>query len=127
MRKRTLSLQFILSFFLVLTVLLAVNQHRATAYAAGDRIYYFNMQDGGLQGSMILDQPGQVSSPLRSTAGLHLVEYLKDVAPGDVPLEEVRAVIEAQALAVKQQDYYEEQVTAMLEDANVVYYPERLQ
>ena len=80
-----------------------------------------------IQGSMILDRPGQVSSPLRSPSGLHLVEYLNDVTPGEVPLDEVRESIEAMALEARQQAYYEEQTTAMLEEANVQYYPERLQ
>ena len=80
-----------------------------------------------IQGSMILDRPGQVSSPLRSASGLHLVQYLSDVTPGDVPLEEVHDAIEAQALQVRQRAYYDEQTAAMLEEANVQYYPERLQ
>jgi hypothetical protein len=80
-----------------------------------------------IQGAMILEQPGQVSSPLRSPAGLHLVEYLKDVTPGDVPLEQVSDAIREAALEEKQDEYYDEQITAMLEEANVKYYPERLQ
>ncbi len=47
-------IKYILSFFLVLAALIAAGQHRATAYAEGDRIYYFNMDSKGLQGSMIL-------------------------------------------------------------------------
>ena len=44
-----------LSFILVLTALLLVSGQDSVAYAAGkDRIYYFNMQDGDLEGNMIL-------------------------------------------------------------------------
>ena len=54
-------MKYILSFFLVLGAFFAVN-HRTTAYAeeaAGyDRIYYFNMDSNGLEGSMILVQSG---------------------------------------------------------------------
>ena len=44
---------FFLSFFLVLGAMLVAGQFRATAYAE-DRIYYFNMDSGGLQGNLIL-------------------------------------------------------------------------
>ena len=48
-------IKYILSFFLVLGALFISGQHRATAYAEGsDRIYYFNMDSNGLEGSMIL-------------------------------------------------------------------------
>lgn len=98
---------------------------RSEGYYISDTSYLFSTEF--IQGSMILERPGQVSSPLRSTSGLHLVEYLQDVVPGDVPLEEVRDAVEAKALEARQRAYYDEQTTAMLEEANVQYYPERLQ
>lgn len=98
---------------------------RSEGYYISDNSFLFSTEF--IQGSMILERPGQISSPLRSSSGLHLVEYLKDVVPGDVPLDEVREVIEAEALGAKQRAYYDEQTTAMLEEANVQYYPERLQ
>ena len=94
-------------------------------YYINENSYLFSTEF--IQGAMILDQPGQVSAPLRSPSGLHLVEYLSDVTPGDVPLDEVRETIEAQALEIRQRAYYDEQTAAMLEEANVQYYPERLQ
>ena len=98
---------------------------RSEGYYINENSYLFSTEF--IQGAMILDRPGQVSSPLRSPSGLHLVEYLSDVTPGDVPLEEVRDTIESQALEIRQRAYYDEQTTAMLEEANVQYYPERLQ
>jgi hypothetical protein len=79
-----------------------------------------------VEGSMVLEQPGQVSAPLRSEYGLHLVEYVADLTPGEVPLEEVRDAVAADALAVKQAEYYDQQRKQLLEKANVKYYPERL-
>ena len=79
-----------------------------------------------VEGSMMLEQPGQVSAPLRSPLGLHLVQYIGDVAPGQVPLEEVRDAVAAEALKQKQTQYYEQQRDALLEAAQVKYYPERL-
>lgn len=79
-----------------------------------------------VDGSMMLEKPGQVSSPLRSPAGLHLVEYIGDVAPGEVPLADIRDAVAAAALKQKQTEYYEQQRDALLEAAQVKYYPERL-
>ena len=79
-----------------------------------------------IEGSMMLEQPGQVSSPLRSAHGVHLVEYIGDVTPGAVPLEEARDAVAADALAQKQAEYYDQQRKALLEEAHVKYYPERL-
>ena len=79
-----------------------------------------------VEGSMMLEQPGQVSAPLRGPAGLHLVEYIGDVAPGEVPLADIRDAVAAAALKQKQTEYYEQQRDALLEAAQVKYYPERL-
>ena len=79
-----------------------------------------------VQGSMMLEQPGQVSAPLRSQYGLHLVEYIGDVPAGEVPLEEVEAAVRADALGDKQAEYYAQQRQQLLEEAHVKYYPERL-
>ena len=80
-----------------------------------------------IEGSMLLEQPGEVSSPLRSSAGIHLAEYVGDVPAGDVPLDKVYEQIKAEALESKRDEYYQQETAAMLEAANVKYYPERLQ
>ena len=55
MLNRDHAVKYILSFFLVLAAFFAVSQHGMVAHAAGsDRIYYFNMDDNGLEGSMML-------------------------------------------------------------------------
>ena len=79
-----------------------------------------------VEGSMMLEQPGQVSAPLRSTLGVHLVQYIGDVASGEVPLADIREAATAAALKQKQTEYYEQQRDALLEAAQVKYYPERL-
>lgn len=79
-----------------------------------------------VEGSMLLEQPGQVSAPLRSLSGVHLVEYIGDVAPGEVPLTDVLDAVRADALKAKQEEYYSQQREALLEAAQVKYYPERL-
>ena len=57
MRNQNHAIKYILSFFLVLTALFFANQHGVVAQAAGsDRVYYFNMDSNGLEGSMMLVQ-----------------------------------------------------------------------
>ena len=79
-----------------------------------------------VEGSMVLEQPGQVSAPLRSPLGVHLVQYIGEVTPGQVPLADIRDAVAAEALKQKQNEYYEQQRDALLEAAQVKYYPERL-
>ena len=79
-----------------------------------------------VEGSMMLEQPGQVSSPLRSASGLHLVQYIGDVKAGEVPLSEAQDTVRAEALRRKQAEYYARQRDELLKEANVKYYPERL-
>ena len=79
-----------------------------------------------VEAAMLLESPGQVSSPVRSYSGVHLVQYIGDAAAGEVPLADVEAAVQADALKRKQGIYYDQQRQAMLEAANVKYYPERL-
>ena len=97
---------------------------RSEGYYINDTSYVNSIEY--VEGSMMLEQPGQVSSPLRSTFGVHLVEYIDDVAPGEMPLDEIRDAVSADTLKEKQAEYYDQQREALLEAAQVKYYPERL-
>ena len=97
---------------------------RSEGYYVSDHRYVNSVEY--VEGSMMLEQPGQVSAPLRSVFGVHLVQYIGDVAPGQVPLEEVADAVRAEALRQKQAEYYDQQRQALLEAAQVKYYPERL-
>lgn len=90
--------------------------------AAGTYLY----SDEFVQGSLELTGVGEVSSPLRSFAGVHLVQYLGDVPEGEVPFEQVRDQLATAALDKAQDAYFEEQSEAWLEAANVQYHPENL-
>ena len=80
-----------------------------------------------VEGVMLLERPGQVSEPLRAADGLHIAEYIRDIAPGEVPLAEIYDAVKAEALSLKQAEYYEQQLGMLLESAHVKFYPERLQ
>ena len=103
---------------------LAEEPLRSEGYYVSDHSYVNSVEY--VEGSMLLEQPGQVSAPLRSVFGLHLVQYIGDVTPGEVPLEDVLDTMRADALKAKQAEYYDHQRQALLEAANVKYYPERL-
>lgn len=97
---------------------------RSEGFYVSDHSYLNSVEY--VEGSMMLEQPGQVSAPLRSVFGVHLVEYIGDVTPGAVPLDEVKHAVQADALKEKQAAYYDQQRQALLEAAQVKYYPERL-
>ena len=85
------------------------------------------ISDEYVQGSMMLETAGQVSTPLRSSEGLHLVQYLGDVTPGQVPLEDVKEAVAAEVLGQKEDEAYTDHMNKLIEAANVKYYTERLQ
>ena len=87
---------------------------------------YINSEEF-VEGSMMLEQPGQVSAPLRSDLGVHLVQYIADVPAGEVPLAEVRDIIAQEALELKQSKLFQEHRDELVKAADPQYYPERLQ
>ena len=97
---------------------------RTEGYYISDKSFLFSTEF--IEGTMILERPGQVSTTLRSTAGLHMSEYVRDVPPGEVPLSDVFEAVKAEALDLRKNTYYEERVADLLDGANVKYYPERL-
>lgn len=80
-----------------------------------------------LEGCMMLEEPGQISTPVHSVSGVHIIQYVADVAPGAVPLSDVRDAIAEQLLSDLQEDAYDEQIAAWIVEADAKYYPERLQ
>lgn len=80
-----------------------------------------------IEGCMMLENPGDVSTPVCSVGGVHIIQYVGDVTPGAVPLESVRDTIEAEVLADKQESSFVEQEAQWIAAADVKYYPERLQ
>ena len=105
--------------------LMDVEPVHSQGYYISDHSYLYSTEF--VQGAMILEAPGQVSAPLRSSSGLHLVEYLRNVTPGEVPLADVADAMRAEVLKTRQDEYYEEHINNLLDQANVKYYPERLQ
>ena len=97
---------------------------RTEGYYISDRSYLYSTEF--VQGCMMLERPGQVSTTLRSASGLHMVEYAGDVTPGEVPLADVFEAVKAEVLEARKNAVYEQHVSELLDGAGVKYYPERL-
>ncbi|MBQ9952507.1 MAG: peptidylprolyl isomerase [Clostridia bacterium] len=80
-----------------------------------------------IEGCMMLENIGDVSVPVHSVGGVHIIKYIGDAVPGEVALENLRATLEAEVLAEKQELSYIEQEAQWIVDANAKYYPEKLQ
>ena len=77
--------------------------------------------------AMALEAPMDISGAIRTGDGVVILQYLGEVEAGAVPLADVRDAIEADALEEARYAAYEAQVNAWLEEADVKYYPERMQ
>ena len=80
-----------------------------------------------VEASMMLEQPGQVSTPIHTADGVHIILYVADVPAGAVALEDARDAVAADVAQDKAQAYYDEQVAQWVTAANPQYYPERMQ
>lgn len=80
-----------------------------------------------VEGCMMLENIGDVSVPVHTVSGVHIIKYVGDVAPGEVPIDSIRATLEAEVLADKQEAFYVEQAAQWIIEAAPQYYPERLQ
>ena len=96
---------------------------RSTGYyvSAQSQIYLEEFRDA----AMALVDPGDISGPVRSDLGIYLLQYVGEVTPGPVPFEEVRDSLTESALEGQRDQLYNDTVSQWLEDAHIVYYPER--
>ncbi len=76
--------------------------------------------------AMALEKVGDVSEPVLSQSGLHIIKYIADVTPGAVPLDQVREEISAEALETAKNDHYDETVQGWVTEANAKTYVDRL-
>lgn len=77
-------------------------------------------------GAMALEKVGDISEPVRTDYGYHIIKYCGDVAEGPVGLEGVREALASEALTAKQESTYAEAVAAWTEEADVKTYPEKM-
>lgn len=80
-----------------------------------------------ISAAMALKQPGDISGTVRLADGVCILEYVGEVKAGEVPLEDVKEELRQQTLESAKYSAYEAQLNQWLEEANAVYYPERMQ
>ena len=73
-----------------------------------------------------LENIGDISAPVRTAGGVHIILYVGDVPSGNVPLADIVDKVAAEALDQHITDTFDAQVAAWLEEAQPVYYPEYL-
>ena len=77
-------------------------------------------------GAMALQNVGDVSEPVESTYGYHIIKYVADVAEGPVDLETVRESISNALLTTKKNELTESTIKQWVDEAKVTTYMDRL-
>ncbi len=77
------------------------------------------------EGAMSIKEVGQISEPVRGKNGVHIIYYLGDVTPGEVPFEDIADGVASEALVDKISKTYEDQTDAWVEEAHPVYHLDR--
>ncbi|MGX8705257.1 MAG: peptidylprolyl isomerase [bacterium] len=74
-------------------------------------------------GAMALANVGDVSdTPVISTSGVHIIRYESEVAPGAVPLDEIRDALYETTLTTRKDDHYSESLESWVAALNPVYH-----
>ena len=77
-------------------------------------------------GAMALANVGDVSEPVESTYGYHIIKYVSAVEEGPVALDTVKDTISSALLTAKQNDVTAETIAQYVSEAKVKTYPERI-
>ncbi|MBP3651676.1 MAG: hypothetical protein J6J78_01220 [Clostridia bacterium] len=80
-----------------------------------------------ISAAMALKTPGDISGAVRTADGVCILEYVGEVQAGEVPLEKMKEELQHETLENAKYSAYEQQLNKWLEEANVKYYPERMQ
>lgn len=75
---------------------------------------------------MALANVGDVSEPVQSSYGYHIIQYAADIPEGTVALDTVRETLENELLNAKCDEAYTAALASWVEEAQVKTYPERM-
>ncbi len=78
------------------------------------------------EAAMALGKVGDVSAPVKTEYGIHLLQYASDVAEGVKTLDEVKESLSTELLAEKQGIFFEETVDQWVKDAGAKINKDRL-
>lgn len=96
----------------------------AAGYALREGYGYF--VSSFTEAAMALSNVGDVSQPVQSNYGYHIIQYTADIPEGTVALDTVRETLEAELLSTKQDEAYTTALAAWVEEAQVKTYLDRL-
>lgn len=96
----------------------------STGYAIREGYSYF--VEPFVTAAMALQNVGDVTEPVESTYGYHVIKYVADVAEGPVELDTVKASIESSLLTSKKNALTESTIAQWISEANVKTYPDRM-
>lgn len=77
-------------------------------------------------GAMALAKIGDVSQPVRTSMGLHIIKYVGDATEGPVAYEDVKDTLQSEMLTSKQDELYNTTVEQWVSEANAKIYKDRL-
>ena len=87
---------------------------------------FTSFEESFTNAAMALQNVGDVSEPVESTYGYHIIKYVADVQEGPVDLETVKDGISSALLTAKQNDVTDATMAQYVSEATVKTYPERL-
>ena len=93
-------------------------------YAIREGFAYF--VEPFVTGAMALENVGDVSEPIESTYGYHIIQYVGDVEEGPVDIETVRDSIESALLTTKQNETTTAAMEQFVSEATVKTYADRM-
>ena len=76
--------------------------------------------------SMKLENIGDISEPVRSSYGIHIIQYASDIPEGEISLEAVREELTQELLTMKQDSTFISTLEKWVEEANAKIYLDRL-
>lgn len=98
----------------------ALSKGYLIGYTSSDYVASFQ------EAAMGLANVGDVSEPVMSDYGIHMIKYISEVEEGPVPFELVQELLTAETLAAKQNEAYENAVAVWVNEANVKFDKKKL-
>ena len=96
---------------------------KSQGYAVAENSTYWD--PAFTEGAMSIAEVGQISEPVRGQYGIHIIYYLADITPGEVPFEDIQEGVAAAALEDKITQTYNDQVDAWIAEVNPTYHLDR--
>lgn len=78
------------------------------------------------QAAMALVKVGDVSAPVRTSYGIHLLQYAGNLEEGQVPFEEVRDALQEELLSTRQDETFNATLEQWVKDAGAKIYADRM-